>query len=213
VLEKWGWGAGVLRLAAYQYCSEEMDMSHDLTSVKVAALVADGFQRDQVLEIQEFLHRTGATLSLVLAGAKTFPETGKAGEPSGGVPLESADEAGFDALLVPAGQAGADNLSCNPLAIELIRSFLTVSKPVGAMGQGVRLLLTANGVSGRRITADATLKNLIEKAGGIWANQPVATDRYLVTATDSRLIDPFCEAFAKICFEHIASSGGSLHTD
>ena len=188
-------------------------MSHDLTSVKVAALVADGFQRDQVLDVQEFLHRSGATLTLVLAGAESLSETGRAGERLGSVPLESADEAGFDALFLPAGQAGVDTLSQNPAAIELVRSFLTASKPVGALGQGVKLLLTANGVAGRRISADATLKNVIEKAGGIWANQSVATDRYLVTASDSRLIDSFCQAFAGICFEHRASSGASLHTD
>jgi putative intracellular protease/amidase len=127
------------QLAAYQYCSEETDMSHDLTSVKVVALVADGFQRNQVLEVQESLHGTGATVTLVSAGAKNLPETGEAGEALGSVPLESADEASFDALLLPTGQASADNLSRNPVAIEFICSFLTASKPVGAMGQGVKL--------------------------------------------------------------------------
>jgi len=105
-----------------------------------------------VLEVQEFLHRAGATVTLVSAGAKNLPETGKAREPLGSVPVESADEASFDALLLPAGQASADNLSRNPVAIEFICSFLTASKPVGATGQGVKLLLTANGVSDRRIT-------------------------------------------------------------
>jgi len=188
-------------------------MSHDLTSVKVAALVANGFQRDQVLEVQEFLHRSGATATLVSAGAKDLPETGKAGEPLGSVPLESADEASFDALLLPDGQANADTLSRDSVAIEFIRSFLTASKPVGAMGQGVNLLLAANGVSCRRITRDATLKNLIQKAGGIWVNELVATDPDLVTVTDSRLIDSFCEAFAQSCFEPRAGSEASLHTD
>lgn len=108
---------------------------------KVAALVADGFQRDQVLDVQEFLRRAGATVTLVSAGAKDLPETGNAGGPLGSVPLESADEASFDALLLPDGQASADNLSRNPVAIEFTRSFLTASKPVGAMGQGVKLLL------------------------------------------------------------------------
>jgi protease I len=118
------------QLAAYRYCSEETDMSHDLTSVKVVALVADGFQRNQVLEVQEFLHRTDATVTLVSAGSKNLPETGKAGAALGSVPLESADEARFDALRLLAGQARADNLSRNPVAIEFIRSFLTASKPV-----------------------------------------------------------------------------------
>ena len=103
---------------------------------KVAALVADGFQRDQVLDVQEFLRRAGATVTLVSAGAKDLPETGNAGGLLCSVPLESADEASFDALLLPDGQASADNLSRNPVAIEFTRSFLTASKPVGAMGQG-----------------------------------------------------------------------------
>ena len=70
------------------------------------------------------------------AGAKDLPETGNAGGPLGSVPLESADEASFDALLLPDGQASADNLSRNPVAIEFTRSFLTASKPVGARVRG-----------------------------------------------------------------------------
>jgi protease I len=201
------------QLAAYQCCQEEKNMSHDLTSIKVAILVAEGFRQDDVLQSQEFLHRSGATMTMVSAATKNLSETGKTGEPPTSITLDGADETGFDALLLPGGQASADNLSRNQAAIDFVRSFLNDSKPIGAIADGIKVLVATNGIAGRRIAAAAALRDQIQKAGGVWVDEAVATDRYLVTAADSRALELFCEAFARACFEHKASSGASLHTD
>ena len=95
-------------------------MSHDLTSVKIASLVAAGFEQDHVLDSQEFLHRAGATVTTVSAGAEKLPEeAGKAGKPLANISIDGADETGFDALLLPGGKASAENPSQNPAAIKI----------------------------------------------------------------------------------------------
>lgn len=188
-------------------------MSHDLTSVKIATLVAAGFEQDHVLEAQAVLHRAGATVTTVSAEANRLTEDGKAGKPLANITVDSADETGFDALLLPGGKTSADNLSRNPAATEFVRSFLAASKPIGAIGDGVRVLLAAGGFTGRRLTGGPLLKEPIQEAGGIWIDKPVATDRYLITAADIQPTDSFFEAFALSCTEHRASSGASLHTD
>lgn len=85
-------------------------MSHDLTSVKIATLVAAGFEQNHVLDSQEFLHQAGATITTVSVGADELPEAGKAGKSLANIPVDRADETGFDALLLPGGKASADNL-------------------------------------------------------------------------------------------------------
>jgi deglycase len=201
------------QLAAYQCCQEEKNMSHDLTSIKVAILVAEGFRQDDVLESQEFLHRSGVTMTMVSAATKNLSEAGRTGEPATSITLEGADETGFDALLLPGGQASADNLSRNQAARDFVRSFLNDSKPIGAIADGIKVVVATNGITGRRIAAAAALRGQIQRAGGVWVDEAVATDRYLVTAADSRALQSFCEALARTCFEHKASSGASLHTD
>jgi protease I len=201
------------QLAAYQVCPEEENMSYDLTSVKIATLVAAGFEQDHVLDSQELLHRAGATITTVSAGAEKLPEAGRAGKPLANIPIDRADETGFDALLLPGGKASAENLSQNRAAIEFVRSFLSASKPIGAIADGIEVLVAANGVAGRRITADPTLRSAIEKAKGVWIEKPVASDRDVVTAADIRSVESFCDAFARSCMERKDGSGSSLHTD
>lgn len=82
-------------------------MSHDLTSVKIATLVTAGFEQNHVLDSQEFLHQAGATITTV---SDELPEAGKAGKSLANIPVDRADETGFDALLLPGGKASADNL-------------------------------------------------------------------------------------------------------
>ena len=188
-------------------------MSHDLTSVKIAALVATGFEHDHVLDAQELLHRAGATMTMVSAGADRLPKAGKASTPLANIPIASANETGFDALFLPGGQTNADNLAQDAAAMKFVRSFLTASKPIGAIGHGVKLLVAADGVAGRRIAADPALREQIQKAAGVWIDKPVATDRYLVTAADIQSMEPFLDAFARSCAQQKVSSGASLHTD
>jgi protease I len=201
------------QLAAYQSCPDETNMSHDLTSVKIAALVAPGFEQDQLLESQEFLHNAGATVTTVSAASGDLPKTGKAGKPLAAINVETAEETGFDALFLPGGPTSADSLCRTPAAVKFVRSFLAASKPIGAIADGVKVLAATDGIAGRQITADPALREPIQKAGGVWIDEPVATDRFLVTAADTQSKDSFFDAFARSCTEHRASSGASLHTD
>jgi deglycase len=200
------------QLAAYQYCSEETNMSHDLTSVKIAALIGAAFEEDHVLDGQEFLHEAGATVMTILA-AEDLPESGKRGGILARISLEAADAAGFDALLLLVGQKSADSISGDERVIDFVRTFLAGAKPVGAIAYGAKVLLAADGVAGRRITAPRPLKELMQEAGAVWVDKSLAIDRNLVTGADTRPDESFWEAFAQTCYEYRAGSGTSLHTD
>jgi protease I len=201
------------QLAAYQNCPEETNMSHDLTGVKIASLIAQGFDQEQLLESQKLLHEVGATVTTVSAASGDVPETGRAGKPLATITVEAAEETGFDALFLPGGQTNADSLCRIPAAINFVRAFIAASKPIAAMTDGVKVLAAADGIAGLRVAADPGLKGPIQKAGGVWIDKPVARDRFLVTAAGTASKESFFDAFAKSCTEHKAGSGASLHTD
>ena len=104
-------------------------------------------------------------------------------------------------------------LSRDQTAINFVRAFIEGVKPVGAIDQGVNLLVATNAIAGRRIAANPSSRERVEKMGGVAIEKNVATDRNLVTGADIQSIEPFYEEFARSCFEQKSASGASLHTD
>jgi protease I len=82
-------------------------MNIDLTSVKLAILTANGFELEQVIQPREFLRRAGATPMIVSTEREKVTPSGTGYVKQSlrvDVPIETADETGFDALLVPGGE-------------------------------------------------------------------------------------------------------------
>jgi protease I len=204
-------------------CSEEKSISQadrnmniDLTSIKVAILVANGFEPEQVSRPREFLRRAGAT-TMVLSPEKEKVTSLGSDEVSNTLPvdaiLEAADEAGFDAMLLPGGQKNVESLAANPKAMAFVESFAVGKKPLGAISDAIKLLIYANAVAGRRVAAAVSMRELSKRAGAEISEKPVVVDGSLVTTLGTEWFASFNEGFAQICSEHKKSTGGSLHTD
>jgi protease I len=205
------WQAG--QLAGYQACQEELYMSADLTSVKVATLVSGEPAGEDILKLADMLKAAGATVIPVTAGHDGSLKPSNGYGLAAGVSLKGADEAGFDALLLAGDRASVDQLAANPAALAFARAFVANEKPVGAVSYAIKILLVANALTKRRLTADSDLEPLVRKSGAEWADEPVVVDRDLVTVAEAGALDSFCEAFALRCFGQKSSSGSSLHTD
>jgi protease I len=198
------------------YPKAARNMNIDLTSVKVAILVANGFEPEQVSRPREFLRRAGAT-TMVLSPEKEKVTSLESDKESNTLPvdaiLEAADEAGFDAMLLPGGQKNVESLAANPKAMAFVESFAVGKKPLGAISDAIKLLIYANAVAGRKVVAAASMRELSKRAGAEILEKPVVVDGSLVTALDNDAVEAFYQAFAQICSEHKKSAGGSLHTD
>jgi len=188
----------------------------DLTSVKLAILVANGFEQEQVTAPIEFLRRAGATPIIVSPEKEKVTPAGYGNE--GALPvdvlLEAADETGFDALLLPGGHKNAETLVANAKAAKFVRSFALGNKPIAAISHGVKLLIDVNAVSGRKVAAPSSMRELSKPLRAETSEKPVVVvDNSLVTTLGTDSIVSFNEAFAQICSQHKKSTGGSLHTD
>lgn len=179
-------------------------MAQNLEGLKVAILVADGFEQVELTEPKKALEEAGAQTCIVspaegeVEGWHHFDAGDKFAVD---VPLDEAEAASYDALLLPGGVANPDQLRMNEKAVEFVKSFFDAGKPVAAICHGPWTLIEAGAVKGRTITSWPSLKADLTNAGAKWVDQEVVADNGLVTsrkpqdipAFNQKMIEEFAE--------------------
>src|SRR5213076_1386860 len=169
----------------------------DLTGKKVAILVDEGFEQVELIKTRKALDKAGAQTQVV------SPQEGEvrgwnvkrwAKRVAVDVPLESADPAEFDALLLPGGVMNAERLRIQPTAVEFVKRFFDAGKPVAAICHGPGLLLEAGVVDGRTLTSWPSLRTDIRNAGGHWVDEQVQIEGNLVTSRKPDDLEAFSGA-------------------
>ena len=184
----------------------------DLTGKKIAILVDEGFEQVELIKPRKALDKVGAQTQVVSpqegeVRGWNMKRWGKSVAVD--VPLDSADPAQFDALLLPGGVMNPDKLRINPKAVEFVKHFFDTGKPVAAICHGPWTIVEADAVKGRTLTSWPSLRTDIRNAGGNWVDEEVVTDMGLVTsrkpddirAFNKKMIEEFAEG------EHKARHG------
>ncbi len=160
-------------------------MSEALQNLRVAILVDNGFEQEELTEPKQALEAAGAKALIVspqeqqVKGWKTT-DWGDAFLVD--VPLDMANPADFNALLLPGGVMNPDKLRMKPDAVEFVRDFFTQGKPVAAICHGPWLLVEANVLRGKTLTSWPSLQTDIRNAGGHWVDQDAVVDGILLTS-------------------------------
>jgi len=156
-----------------------------LTGKKVAILVEDGFEQDELTSPKQALEE---------AGAKTHIISPKRGKVKGwehaqwgdefpvDVNVEQANANEYDALLLPGGVMNPDKLRTSKPAVRFVRSFFEQGKPVAAICHGPVLLVEADVLRGRKVTSYHAIQTDVKNAGANWVDQEVVVDQGLVTS-------------------------------
>jgi protease I len=156
-----------------------------LSGMKVAILAAEGFEQSELTQPRKALEEAGAQTRVVspakgeVQGWKHFD---KGERIKVDVPLEQANAAEFDALLLPGGVANPDQLRTMPQAVQFVRAFFDAGKPVAAICHGPWTLIEAGVVRGRTLTSWPSLKTDLANAGATWVDQEVCVDHGLVSS-------------------------------
>ncbi|MBP1703561.1 MAG: putative intracellular protease [Chloroflexi bacterium] len=90
----------------------------------------------------------------------------------------------YDALVIPGGRA-PEYIRLNPKVIEIVKYFANANKPIAAICHGAQILVAADVIKGRKISAYPAVGPDVTVAGGQYANIPVdqaVTDGNFVTA-------------------------------
>ena len=178
--------------------------NYDLTGKRIAILVADGFEQDELLKPREALESAGAETEVVSPCEKKV-KGHKHHRPGRSVkvevPIEQARAEDYDGLLLPGGVQNPDTLRMNTQAVDFVKSFFEAHKPVAAICHGPWTLVEANVVRGRRVTSYPSIKTDLRNAGADWVDQEVVVDNGLVTsrkpddipAFNAKMIEEFAE--------------------
>jgi deglycase len=179
-------------------------------ALKVAALVADGFQEEEL---------TGPQTALVAAGIAVELVAPRAGEVQAlhyreptrrlrvTVTFAEAHAADYDALLIPGGLHSPDTLGQTPAAMDFLIRANTLGKPIATICRGGRLLAAADIVRGRHATGFhsvgdewfyLSVKEELIRAGALWEDQPAVIDGNLVSSRHPNDLAAFNAAMKKV---------------
>jgi protease I len=168
----------------------------DLTNKKVAILVADGFEQQELTEPRKALDSAGAETMIVSpvdGEVEGWNHYDKGDKFPVDVKLSDAKADDFEALLLPGGVANPDQLRMEPAAVQFIKDFFTAGKPVAVICHGAWTLIEAEVVKGRRMTSWPSIKTDLVNAGVNWVDEEVVVDNGLVSSRNPDDIPAFNE--------------------
>ncbi|WP_435952046.1 type 1 glutamine amidotransferase domain-containing protein [Dryocola sp. BD626] len=152
-------------------------------SKKIAVLITDEFEDSEFTSPAEAYRKAGhEVITIEKQAGKTV--TGKQGEAK--VTIDKAiddvspDE--FDALLLPGGHS-PDSLRGDDRFVDFTREFVNSGKPVFAICHGPQLLISADVIRGRKLTAVKPIVIDVKNAGADFYDKEVVVDKdQLVTS-------------------------------
>ncbi len=176
-------------------------MASQLSARKVAFLATDGVEQVELTAPWNALKQAGAQVVLVSdkAGeiqATNHDEKGEKFHVDAEVPTVTARD--FDALVLPGGVKNPDKLRTNKDAVNFVRQFMELDKPVAAICHGPWLLVEADAVRGRTMTSWPSLETDIKNAGGAWVDKQVQLDQKLLTSRKPEDLPAFCAQLVEL---------------
>jgi protease I len=180
-------------------------MSQTLNNLKVAILVADGFEQSELALPKKALEDAGAETTIVSpvqGKVKGWQKKNWGDEFPVDLDLDKADAGEFDALLLPGGVVNPDTLRLSEKAINFIKEFVKNDKPIGAICHGPWTLINAEGVKGKTVTSWASIKADLVNAGAKWVDQEVVKDGNLITSRKPDDIPAFNKAIIELFASH-----------
>ena len=172
-------------------------MADELRGRRVAILLAPvGTEQVEFTKPKKAVEEAGAAVDVVGIEAGDAQTMNSDVNPGETFTVEKAfsevSAQDYDALIVPGGTVGADNLRGDEEAVSFVRGFFEGGKPVGVICHGPWTLVEADVVRGRTLTSYPTLQTDIRNAGGQWVDEEVVTDGGLVTSRNPDDLPAFC---------------------
>src|SRR5262249_26181806 len=134
---------------------------NDLIGKRIAILATDGVELVELIDPRNALDKAGAKTLIV---SPTNDKIGGSEHDAWGddvpidLPLSKVSPDDFDALVVPGGARNADGLRNDVQAIQFVRRFFEMGKPVAVIGEGASVLVQADVVRHRSLTSAPQLE-------------------------------------------------------
>ena len=160
-------------------------MTASLAGKSTAILAANGFDENQMTEIQR-------ALTTIKGKFKTIaPENGvvngwQEGHWGHYFPVDThiseALGSDFDFLVIPGGERAIDKLRANLHTRRIVNHFFEAGKPIVAIGAGVSLLALSAKVAGVTVAAPAAMQEELKAAGAVIGDEPQQVSGVVLTS-------------------------------
>ena len=145
-------------------------------SKKVAVLITDEFEDSEFTSPADAYKQAGFdVVTIEMQAGKTVK--GKKGEAEVTIDrsIDDVSPAEFDALLLPGGHS-PDSLRGDDRFVTFTKDFVATGKPIFAICHGPQLLISANGVRGRKMTSVKAIAIDLINAGADFHDKEVVVD-------------------------------------
>lgn len=174
-----------------------------LSNHRAAILATDGVEELQLIEPLRALRAQGAKVEVVAL----YPGTIQAMHFHHKTILVDVDRVfsetvlpeQYDSLILPGGAINADSLRGHPMIRRFVRAMDEAEKPIAAICHAAWILISADIVSGRKMTSFRSLREDVINAGAIWVDAPLVVDDNLITTRSSKELAAFDNALIEVC--------------
>lgn len=184
-------------------------MAQPLNGKRIAILVENGFEQEEMTRPRQALEEAGARTFIVSPAesnkVKGWNHTQWGDEFNIDIKMADASAQDFDALLMPGGVMNPDKLRRNEKVQRFVKAFAESGKPIAAICHAPWTLIDAGIIQGRTLTSYPSLQTDLKNAGAKWVDQEVVVDNGLVTsrnpgdipAFNRKMIEEFAEGIHK----------------
>lgn len=176
----------------------------NLNRRRVAILATNGFEESELREPKKALEKAGAEVHIISENSgkiKSWSDGNWSNEYTVDKTLDSANQADYNALMLPGGVINPDKLRRNDKAVKFVKSFFENHKPVGAICHGPWMLAEADVLKGRKITSFSAIKTDMINAGANWVDEEVVVDEGLVTSRSPKDLPAFNKKLVEEVYE------------
>jgi len=170
----------------------------------MAILATDGFEESELFSPKAAIEAAGGraeVISLKEGDIQGFRHMEKGRSIHVDKTIAQANPADYDAILIPGGLFNPDRLRTERDALKFAGSFVNQRKPVFAICHGPQVLISANLVEGRTMTAVKSVQRDLANAGADVKDEAVVVDHGLVTsrtpddleAFNAKIVEEICE--------------------
>lgn len=173
-------------------CPFGIDLLVGLMERSILTFVEDVYEDLELWYPLLHLQEAGYTTRLAAPELRTY--AGKHGYPAtSDLLLDQARSQDYCGLLIPGGFM-PDKLRRNPKVLALTREFHEQRKLVAFICHGGWIPISARILKGKRATGSLGIKDDLENAGAIWADEPVVIDGNLISSRTPKDLPAFAEA-------------------
>jgi len=166
-----------------------------LSNLRVAVLVADGFEESELTEPVKVLKEAGARTEIIAPKSgqiQAFQHHDKSITVQVDRTLDQVSPDQYDAVVLPGGALNADFMRVVPEVQSFLQGIQRSGKPMAVICHAPWELISSGLAQGRTMTSYHTIQDDLRNAGASWVDQEVVVDGNLVTSRQPDDLPAFC---------------------